>query len=136
MSCIDPVGNYDEFCEYEDWFKKADTNLHNGRYDKSVCVQQHTETALLNKKVIQAALTTIETVNDLARKIPLMKVDATVEIGGRIDWGGRHGVEVGGYTKVEVNDHKGNKASLEIEQKSDGKGSATISTSHGDSKSR
>ena len=59
-----------------------------------------------------------------------MKADASVEVGGKVSWGGKEGVEGGAYVKGEAHDDKGNYVKVEIEQNTDGTGTAAASGGH------
>ena len=71
-----------------------------------------------------------QSIEDVGKKFLRLDASGKVEVGGKISWGGDKGVEASGYGKAEVRDDRGSYAKVEIEQKSDGTGNATVSAGH------
>ncbi len=95
----------------------------------------------LPKLKIKKPINTACFLNEIQRKIhsclqktPLLKTNGSVTVGGSASWGRKEGVQYSGYAKGEVQDNKGNKAEVKVEQKSDGTGNLSVSATHEKSK--
>ena len=120
---------YDQ--DYENSF--GINNPIHSKFHEVIFYQQHDPRKLSNKDILQTYRTDVtDRTNCVAQKRNIVPMESTVqgEVGGKISWGGNNGIEASAYAKIDAHNTKGDYAQIQIEQKNDGRGNATVAAGH------